>query len=87
MSYKGKSVDIPIEIGEFEREITLVGASYSDGETTKVLKQGELMPNDIIFQENKTFLYWEDQNGVRYGKHCYVPGIDNCILTAIYQTI
>ncbi len=82
VTFKNKTVKYDITVKHFYRNVTLNGATYSDGSRTQELLQGSKLPDDIIFTPGKTFSCWVDL----YGREItdYVVGDATAVLTAKY---
>lgn len=85
IKYRTAKLDLAIVVDDFKRSIKLNRATFADGSSEKELLQGQPMPKDIIYQEGKTFLYWQETDGTKRGRQCLVPCKDNVMLTAIYK--
>lgn len=83
ITYKNKTVKYDITVREFERTVTLVGATFADGTQTKQLKQGSKLPDDILFTQGKTFKNWMDYYGNTYTD--YTVGDSDILLYAVYE--
>ena len=67
--HNNKQTDFTIKVQHFEQTVNLVGATFADGESTKVLDRNAVLPADIIASGDKKIASFLDQ----YGQE-YIPG-------------
>ncbi|MCH5351655.1 MAG: discoidin domain-containing protein [Clostridiales bacterium] len=82
ITYKNKSVKYPITVKRFFRKVTLVGATFADGSSTKEVEQGKQLPSGITMNRGKTLDYWIDMYGEKYTD--YTVGDSDITLKAVY---
>lgn len=82
--YENKQLEFEIKVKRFEQTVTLVGASFADGSTSKVVDRNALIPTDITAANGQAIDHLIDQYGNKYvlgeGK---VPAY-NAILSPVY---
>ena len=85
VKYRNAKLDLEIVVDDFERKVTLHRATFADGTSEKMILKGQPLPKDIVYEEGKTFLYWQESDGTKHGRACLVPAKDSVIFTAVYK--
>lgn len=83
ITHKNKSVKFPITVKHFYRKVTLIGATFADGSSTKEVEQGKPLPSSIVFHGGRTFDHWVDIYGERYTE--YIVSENDVALSAVYE--
>ena len=83
ITYKNKTVKFPITVRHFYRKVTLIGATFADGSSTKELDQGKPLPSTIVINGGRTLDHWVDMYGESYTE--YTVGEGDITLTAVFE--
>lgn len=82
ITYKNKTVKYSITVKRFFRNVTLVGATFADGSSTKAVEQGQPLPDGITMNRGKEFDHWIDMYGEIHTE--YTVGDSDITLKAVY---
>lgn len=75
-TFGGKKYKYDINVKTSKYTLTLVGATFSDGTTSRILDKHAEIPNDIVRKKDAIFLYWEDSFGNKYPNKFNMNGED-----------
>lgn len=82
LNYDGETIRYDITVTGSRRTLTLIGAQFADGTTSRQLAKFSPMPTDIVREEGKIFLYWLDTYGNKYEDFTMTD--KDIILKAVY---